>query len=206
MKNHQKALSHFKKVDSKLHSEILRVSPLKFSKRKRSRFETLVESIISQQLSVKASDTIFKRFVALFPLGRFPTAEQILEIEDARLRQAGLSFQKISYLKDLSAKVLSKELKLRNLHRLSDEKVIVELVKVKGIGRWTAEMFLMFNLEREDVFSFGDLGLQNAIKKIYRLKSKPTQKQMEKIVKLWAPYKTIASRYLWKSLDNEPLN
>ncbi len=98
---------------------------------------------------------------------------------------------------------MAKQLRLQSLHKLENEEVIIELTKVKGIGRWTAEMFLMFNLQREDVFSHGDLGLRNAIIKLYKFKSPPSEKQIEKIVSKWSPHRTVASRYLWKSLDNE---
>lgn len=175
---------------------------------KPSRFKTLVESIVSQQLSVKASDTIFKRFVDLFVRAEaiktargFPTPAQVLKMSNAILRSAGLSGSKVKYIKDLAKKVHQKEVYLHRLHKMSDEEVIEHLVQVKGIGRWTGEMFLMFSLERPDVFSYGDLGLRNAIIKLYRFKKPPTSKQIEKIVQKWTPHRTLASRYLWKSLE-----
>lgn len=192
---------HLSKVDTKL-GELIKVVNLPVQRKsRRTHFEALVEAIVSQQLSVKAADTIFFRFVALF--GKFPKPEQILKMKDSKLREVGLSYQKISYIKDLATKVLSKDLKLNTLSRLDNEAVINELVKVKGIGRWTAEMFLMFSLLRPDVFSSGDLGLRNAIIKLYKLKKPPTEKQLERITKKWSPHRTTASRYLWKSLNNE---
>ncbi len=122
---------------------------------------------------------------------------------DAKLRSVGLSTAKVKYIKDLAVKVQKKEVLLYKLEKMSDEEVIEHLVQVKGIGRWTGEMFLMFALQRPDVFSHGDLGLRNAIQKLYKFKKAPTQKQIEKIVSKWSPHRTLASRYLWKSLDNE---
>ncbi|MDQ3018313.1 MAG: DNA-3-methyladenine glycosylase [bacterium] len=168
---------------------------------RRSRFEGLVEAIVSQQLSVKAADTIFERFTQLFPGKNFPTPEEVANTSIAKLRSVGLSGSKATYILDLAQKVSSKELKLQSLHRLEDEAVIEELVKIKGIGRWTAEMFLMSSLNRPDLFSHGDLGLRNAIAKWYGFKKPLTQKQIEKIVQKWSPHRTLASRYLWKSLD-----
>jgi DNA-3-methyladenine glycosylase II len=174
----------------------------------KNHFRSLVESIVSQQLSVKASDTIFNRFVDLFVKSgaiktarSFPTPEQVLKMSDAKLRKVGLSGSKVKYIKDLAKKVHQKEVQLHRLHKMSDEEVIEHLVQVKGIGRWTGEMFLMFSLARPDIFSHGDLGLRNAIQKLYGFKKAPTIKQIEKIAQKWSPYKTLASRYLWKSLD-----
>ncbi len=176
----------------------------------KNHFRSLVESIVSQQLSVKASDTIFARFLDLFVQSgvirtarSFPNPEQILKMSDAKLRKVGLSGSKVKYIKDLAKKVHQKEVQLNRLNKMEDEEVIEHLVQVKGIGRWTGEMFLMFSLARPDIFSHGDLGLRNAIQKLYRFKQPPTTKQIEKIVKKWAPYRTLASRYLWKSLNNE---
>ncbi len=201
----KKAIKHFKKHDPILHEFAKTYGELEMRKNKRNHFEALVEAIVSQQLSVKASDTIFKRFVALFPDKKFPKPEEILQMPFSKIRSAGISEAKAKYILDLSEKVFKKELKLTSLDKLDSEQVIAELTKVKGIGRWTAEMFLMFSLLREDVFSQGDLGLRNAIKKLYKLKSHPTEKQLNSLFKKWSPYKTYAARYLWKSLDNEPL-
>ncbi|QQS22814.1 DNA-3-methyladenine glycosylase 2 family protein [bacterium] len=173
-------------------------------KSRRTHLESLVEVIVSQQLSVKAADTIYARFLALFPNKKFPKPEVILRTNDSKMRAAGLSYQKISYIKDVCSKVIAKEVRLNSLNRMTDEEVIAELVKIKGIGRWTAEMFLMFSLMRPDVFSNGDLGLRNAIIKLYKLKKPPTEKQLERITKKWSPHRTTASRYLWKSLNNTP--
>jgi DNA-3-methyladenine glycosylase II len=128
----------------------------------------------------------------------------LINADRTELRGAGLSFQKISYLKDLSERVISKEVELTKFGELPSEQIAEELIKVKGIGQWTAEMFLMFSLGRPDVFSFGDLGLQNAIMKSYKLKKKPVVKKMDKLSKKWSPFRTYAAIILWRSLDNEP--
>lgn len=163
-------------------------------------FEALTESIVSQQLSVKAADTIWKRFIALLPDSEV-TAENVWEVSDQKIRDAGISWSKISYIKDLAKKTMESGILFEQFEIMSDEEIITELVKVKGIGRWTAEMFLMFAMERPDVFSYGDLGLRRAIQKWYRLDHEPTQEEAEKIAQKWQPYRTIASRYLWRSLE-----
>lgn len=163
-------------------------------------FKKLIESIISQQLSEKAADTIFNRFISLFPKSIFPTPQAVLAMDTEKIRKAGISYSKISYIKDLAEKIHNKSLDFTRIHELTDIEVIDYLMKVKGIGRWTAEMFLMFGLGREDIFSYGDLGLRNAIQKLYKLKKHPTTKQAEKISQRWIPYRTWACRYLWASL------
>lgn len=204
---------HLASVDPILGAAIELIKLPAMNKRSANHFRSLVESIVSQQLSVKASDTIFKRFVELFQkkslpnsLGKraskkFPTPAQVLKMSDAKLRSVGLSGSKVKYIKDLAKKIHRKEVQLNRLHKMTDEAVIEHLVQVKGIGRWTGEMFLMFSLARPDIFSHGDLGLRNAIKKLYGFKKPPTTKQIEKIVAKWSPYRTLASRYLWRSLD-----
>lgn len=163
-------------------------------------FSELCEIIINQQLSDKAAATIFARFKKLFPKEKI-IPQVLLKLSDEKIRSCGTSNAKVSFLKDLAEKVLAEDLRFDGLDKLSDEKVITELIKVKGIGPWTAEMFLMFTLGREDVFSHGDLGLRNAIKKLYKFKKDPTKKQIEKIVNKWKPYRTYACRILWKSLE-----
>ncbi len=207
----QKAEKHLALVDPVMGQLITKIKLTERKAKSQARhFETLVESIVSQQLSVKASDTIFARFKKLFLLSsrakgraRFPKPEQILKMSDLKLRSAGLSNSKVKYIKDLAKKVHQKEVLLGKLKDMSDEEVIEHLIQVKGIGRWTGEMFLMFSLARPDVFSHGDFGLRNAIQKLYGRKRPLTQKQIEKIVAKWSPHRTLASRYLWKSLDNE---
>ncbi len=165
-------------------------------------FESIVESIVSQQLSVKAADTIYKRFLMLYG-GKFPTSEEILATDDEKIRACGISRPKIKYIKGLAEMVDRNEIDLDSLAESSDQEVIEKLVTVKGIGQWTAEMLLIFDLRRPDVFSYGDLGLRNAIAKVYEI-DRDDLVSMEKIVTPWSPYRSLAARYLWKSLDNLP--
>jgi len=200
----KKIIAHFKKTDPVLHKVLEKVyaihGPKLFSLNKRELlFDELVESIVSQQLSIKASDSIYKRIIDLMP-GKILNPQNLLKIKDENLRKAGLSFGKIKYLKDLSSKVKNGELKLESLDEMENEEVIKELTKVKGIGRWTAEMFLMFALARPDIFSHGDLGLKNAVKKIYGFDEYKIE-VVEGIVIRWSPYRTIAAKILWRSLE-----
>lgn len=200
----KKIFAHFKAADPKLYKVLEKVYALHgdeiFDLRKHDfLFDRLVESIISQQLSVRVADVIYERVLNLMP-GKKLTPVGILKNKDEDLRKCGLSYGKIKYLKDLSEKVKSGELNLDNLENLENEEVIKELTKVKGIGRWTAEMFLMFALGRPDIFSHGDLGLKNAIKKIYGF-SEYKEEVVEEIIVKWSPYRTIAARILWKSLE-----
>ncbi len=161
----------------------------------------LIESVISQQLSIKASDTIFARFVGLFPDGEFPTAEEILHMNDETIRSAGLSFAKVSYVKSIANAFVSDLVDIEKIRKQSDEEVIQELTQIKGIGRWTAEMILIFTLKRSDIFSIGDLGLRNAITKLYSISDR---KEMLKLSENWKPYRSTACWYLWRSLENTP--
>jgi DNA-3-methyladenine glycosylase II len=160
----------------------------------------LVGAIVSQQLSTKAAATIFGRFVALFPDSEIPGPEAITAHSDAVLRSVGLSGQKVSYLRDLSARLIDGRLQLGELESLPDEQVIERLVAVKGFGRWTAEMFLMFRLHRPDVLPAGDLGIVVAIQRLYRLRKRPDPKRVLKIGEVWKPYRSVASWYLWQTL------
>lgn len=196
-------ISHFKKSDPVFYEVLILVHKVHGDqlfelKKAVNLFETLCESIVSQQLSVKAGDTIYNRILDLLPKRQL-TSENILKLKDQDLRDAGLSWGKVSYIKDLAQKVNSNEVILEKLDQLNEEEAIQELTKIKGIGRWTAEMFLMFALGREDVFSHQDVGLQNAIKKIYKY-DKYDPVVVEEIVIKWSPYRTIAARILWRSL------
>lgn len=165
-----------------------------------SHFGALVRSIVFQQLSGKAAGTIHRRFCALFPGGE-PAPAGVLAASDPELRGAGLSRQKVGYLRDLAAKVESGALPLDHVETLSDAELIEHLVQVKGIGRWTAQMFLMFRLGRPDVLPELDLGIQNAIRRAYRRRVvKP--KDVQRIGARWSPYASVACWYLWRSLDN----
>ena len=165
-----------------------------------SHFSALVRSIVFQQLSGKAAGTIHTRFCALFP-DCVPTPERLLALAEADMRSAGLSRQKIGYLRDLAARVHSGALPLDHVEALGDEELITHLVQVKGIGRWTAQMFLMFRLARPDVLPELDLGIQNAIKRAYR-KRQVKPKDVLRIGAKWSPYASVACWYLWRSLDN----
>jgi DNA-3-methyladenine glycosylase II len=168
-------------------------------------YGALLRAIVGQQLSVSAARAIYGRVLERFA-GRTPTPEQILAEEPEELRAAGgLSRAKVSYLRSLAEHVISGELELERLEELPDEQVLDELVAVKGVGMWTAQMFLMFQLERPDVLPVGDLGIRRAIERAYGLDELPDPATMEKIAERWRPHRTLASRYLWRSLENEPV-
>jgi DNA-3-methyladenine glycosylase II len=169
-------------------------------RQRKDHLSALVGSIVSQQLSTKAAATIFGRFVALFPDGHIQSAEAIAALDDRQLRGVGLSGQKVGYLRDLCARIGDGRLQLDELELLNDELVIERLTAVKGFGRWTAEMFLMFRLHRPDVLPAGDLGIVVAIQRLYRLRKRPDPKRVLKIGDAWRPYRSVASWYLWQSL------
>lgn len=192
-------IKHFQTVDPVLagvlsHMEFPEVTPHD------DHFQELCDVIISQQLSSKAAATIFARFENLFPKKNI-TPEKLLKLSDAEIRAVGTSGSKTVFLKNLARAVVEKEIILEDLPRMTNEEIIAALTKLKGIGPWSADMFLMFSLGREDVFSYGDLGLRRAIQKLYNFKSEPTQKQVEKLSGRWSPYRTYAARILWKSLE-----
>jgi DNA-3-methyladenine glycosylase II len=201
MASSDRATAHLRRSDPVL-GAVIKKRKLSPQKRRTNHFRSLVVAIVNQQLSGKAADTILGRFEALFPGKKFPLPEDVLKMPVPKMRKAGLSKMKVSFLKDLSRAIIKGSVDFKKMRKLSDEEVIEHLTSVKGIGRWTAEMFLMFSLNREDVFSYGDLGLRNAIKKLYKLRAHPTKAQAEKISLKWKPYRTLASRYLWASLDN----
>ena len=167
-------------------------------------FFTLLDAIASQQLSSRAAATIVGRIRALLPEGEPPAPDAILALPDEALRQAGLSWKKVSYVKDLSQRVHSGELDLAHIAQMDDEEIIKALVAVKGIGRWTAEMFLIFSLARPDVLAVDDYGIQVAMKRLYNLDDLPKPAIMREIAEAWKPYRSYASLYLWRSLDNSP--
>ncbi len=195
------ALSHFRIVDPILFSVAQTIILEEHASRSPNRyFVSLCSEIIGQQLSGRVADVLFDRFEKLFPK-RNVTPKRVLATSEAALRATGMSWSKTRFIKDLARHIITHSVSLPSLDALSDAEVIATLTRVKGIGPWTAEMFLMFTLGREDVFSYGDLGLKKAIKKLYGFKKDPTLKQMEKIVNKWKPYRTYAARILWKSLD-----
>ena len=172
--------------------------PHEFEDRSELLYEELVESIIGQQLSGKAADTIFKRFLALFN-NKFPTPEKLMKTSDEKLRSAGMSYSKASYVKNIAKAFADGTLDIKILKKMSDVEVKKELTKIKGVGNWTAEMTLIFTLKREDVFSIGDAGLRRAIKKLYNIEK---EKDILKLSETWKPKRSYACWYLWRSLEN----
>lgn len=163
-------------------------------------FQSLAESIIYQQLSGKAAGTILKRFIALFP-GKFPTPGQVLKTKTEKLRSAGLSGQKARYLKDLALKFTDGTIAPKKFSTMTDVEIIEHVTAVKGIGEWTAHMFLMFMLARPDVLPTGDLGIQKGFQKLFNLKKLPSPKEMQKLAEGWTGHRTVACMYLWRLVD-----
>jgi DNA-3-methyladenine glycosylase II len=194
----RKAIKHLKNSDPVLAGVIERVGGCRMEFGP-PEFHSLAEAIVYQQLNGKAAVTIFKRFAAL--AGDPVTPAGILKLTDAQMRSVGLSKQKTSYLKDMAQRAARGELDFARLPELSDEEVVEHLTQVKGVGVWTAHMFLMFTLRRPNVLPTGDYGIQMAMKKHYRKRKLPKPAQMEKIAKPWEPYRSVACWYLWKSLD-----
>jgi DNA-3-methyladenine glycosylase II len=194
----RKAIHHLRKSDPVLSVIIKSVGSYKMNYDDPA-FASLAEAIVYQQLHGKAAATIFKRLTDLTGLPLTP--QGILKLSEEQMRGAGLSKQKLSYLRDLAAKAASGEVDFAKLPDLPDDEVIKELTKIKGIGVWTAQMFLMFSLRRPNVLPTGDLGIQMAIRKHYRKRKLPKPAQMEKIAKCWEPYRSVACWYLWRSLD-----
>jgi DNA-3-methyladenine glycosylase II len=194
----RKAVNHLKRSDPVLRAIIERVGPCRMEFGP-AEFSSLAEAVVYQQLNGKAAVTIFNRFADV--AGRPITPEGILKLSDAQLRSVGLSRQKSAYLKDLAGKTASGVLDFSRLPELSDEEVIKHLTQVKGIGVWTAHMFLMFSLRRPNVLPTGDYGVQMAVKKHYRKRKLPKPKDMEKIARAWEPYRSVACWYMWRSLD-----
>ena len=200
--SHRAALAHLRRVDPVFGAIIARVgTPPPPARRSGTHYDALVRAIVYQQLSGKAAGTIHRRFCALYPKTR-PRAELVLRTPDEAMRGAGLSRQKLGYLRDLSTRVADKSLPLAHLGRLSDDAIIEHLIQVKGIGRWTAQMFLMFRLGRPDVLPELDLGIQNAMRRAYGLDARPSPKDVLRLGERWRPYATTASWYMWRSLEN----
>jgi len=202
---YEKARRLLMRRDPVLGAAIKTIGPCGLADRQRKDHLTaLVGAIVGQQLSTKAAATIFGRVVALFPENAITNAAAIVVLDDAVLRGVGLSRQKVSYLRDLCASIGDGRLQLDELERLPDEEVIERLTRVKGLGRWTAEMFLMFRLHRPDVLPVGDLGIVNAVQKLYRLRKRPDPKRLVKMGEAWRPYRSVACWYLWQTLRNTP--
>jgi DNA-3-methyladenine glycosylase II len=202
------AIAHLSAADPVLARLIVAVGPLPDPRDGRpdpdDHYGALVRAIVGQQLSVLAARAIYGRLTARFG-GRPPTPAEILADDPESLRAAaGLSRAKVGFLRSLGEHVISGELELERLNELADDDVIAELVAVKGLGTWSAHMFLMFQLERPDVLAVGDLGIRRAIERAYALEALPTPEEIERLAEPWRPYRTLACRYLWRSLQNEP--
>jgi len=190
---------------------IERIGPMSIAERRRRRGQTpddaygaLLRAVVGQQLSTKAARTIYERVIALFD-GEDPSPERLIAADEKALRGAGLSGRKVEYLRDLAAHVISGELELDRFDQLSDDEVIAELTAVRGLGRWTAEMFLMFHLGRPDVVSGGDLGIRRAIQIEYGMAVMPTADEVVERAEPWRPHRTLACVYLWESLAAVPV-
>lgn len=196
----QQLVSFFKQADPRIAEIMLEIGPLSDPKQD-SAFTTLVSAIISQQLSVKAAKTIHDRFIEL--LAGQVEPERLLLLDDVEMRSAGISGQKQKYLKSLAEHFVTEKAIYNNLDQLNDEEVIEQLTRIVGIGRWTAEMYLMFNLKRPNVFPLDDLGIRQNMERIYGItpSKKPNRKEYEEIASRWSPHRTIACRYLWASKD-----
>ena len=194
----RKAINHLTKADPILRAIIERVGPycIEYGP---PEFHSLAESIVYQQLNGKAAFTIFKRFATL--AGDPVTPKGILKLTEPQMRSVGLSKQKSSYLRDMAERATRGELDFTKLHELSDDEVIKHLTQVKGVGTWTAQMFLVFTLRRPNVLPTGDYGIQMAIKKHYKKRKLPKPTSIEKLAKPWEPYRSVACWYLWRSLD-----
>ena len=191
--NHLKKDRRLSKVIDKIGNYEIKIT--------RNRYESLVEAIITQQLSGSAAKSISTRFRSLYNT-RFPKPIDVTNTPNSKLRKTGLSKMKVDYIKEISKKIVSKELQLEKLPKLSDDEIVEELTKIRGVGKWTAEMFLIFTLGRMDVLPIGDLGLKKGIQKLHSLNELPSDEKMLKIAEKWRPYRTVATWYLWKSLKN----
>jgi DNA-3-methyladenine glycosylase II len=197
-----KAINHLKRSDPVMAAIIKRIGPYRIEYGP-PEFHSLAEAIIYQQLNGRAALTIFNRFAAL--AGNPLTPAGILKLTNEQMRSVGLSKQKSSYLRDMAVRAASGELDFSRLPQLSDEEVIKHLTQVKGVGVWTAQMFLMFTLKRPNVLPTGDFGVQMAMKKHYNKRKMPKPAQMEKIARCWEPYRSIACWYLWRSMDTKTM-
>ena len=198
--NYKIALRHLSNADKRIEKLIDKFGPPNFNLMN-NYYESLIRSIVYQQLSGKAASIIYERFLDLFVFDIYPEPKDILAVSIETLRSSGLSYQKVNYIRDLSEKWQDGTMNLMYIDSMTDEEISSELIKVKGIGQWTADMFLMFTLGRPDVFPFGDLGIQKGVMIFTNMNRLPTQKEMERKTKKWQPYRTVAAWYLWKLVD-----
>lgn len=173
------------------------------TQKKWSYFQVLVEAILYQRVSMKAGATVYGRFKDLFGKKRFPSPEDVMNIPDSQLRSIGLGGQKASYVKDLALKIQTKTVQVDRLHAKTDDEIIEALTQVRGVGRWTVEMFLMFRLGRLDVLPVNDLGLQKGIQKAYGFKGLPHPKSVARVAARWKPYRSIGTWYIWRHVTGE---
>jgi len=201
------AIAHLKRQDKALGRAISRLPRFPgfpdADSRRRSHFESLARAIVYQQLAGKAAATIFGRVVALTPGPRFPNAEALLALDEGALRGAGLSANKLRALRDLAERVTDGRLPLSRLSRLGDEEIVAALTEVRGVGVWTAQMFLMFKLGRLDVMPAADLGVQDGVRLLYGLKERPKPAAVEEVGERWRPYRSVASWYCWRVVEAE---
>ena len=200
----KKAAEYLSAHDKKLAPVIAASGPCRIAPHT-DHYGELVSNIVGQQLSTKAAHTIWQRVLGLFN-GKMPTPEQLLKVNDQKLRDAGLSWAKVRYVKDLAQHILDGRLDIERVATMPNEQLIEQLTAIKGIGEWSAHMFMMFGLGRLDVLPVGDLGIRKAVQKLYGLKELPTSEQIITVAgkNSWHPYESIASWYLWQSLDNNP--
>lgn len=203
MKDLDEAIRHLSMVDPVMRRLIREVGPCTLKPRiRRSPFESLARAIAYQQLHDKAAERILGRFIALFPGGRFPSPKAVLEMSEEAIRATGFSRSKIAALRDLAAKTLDGTVPAgREIRRLDDETIVERLIEVRGIGRWTVEMLLMFHLGRPDVLPVGDFGVRNGFRIAYGRRAMPTPKAVLRYGGRWKPYRTVASWYLWRAAD-----
>lgn len=194
-------IKHLKKNDRTMGRIIERVGPYSF-KLDTNYYDSILEAILAQQLAWSAARVIIGRFKGLYG-GRFPTPKEYLSTSAGKLRKVGISPQKYSYIKDLCERLEKGSLKLEKLDRMHDEEIITMLDEVRGIGRWTAEMFLIFSMGRSNVLPVDDLGIRKALQREYRLRRLPERKDFERISKNWHPYRSVATLYLWRSADQK---
>jgi DNA-3-methyladenine glycosylase II len=198
---HRRAISHLRACDPALAAIIDRVGPYRLVLRKDgTHFDYVVRCIIGQQLSGKAAQTIYQRLLELYG-GRRPAPAELLKTRDGDLRAVGLSGRKVEYVKELAARAHGREIAIERLHEMADEEVMETLVRVRGIGRWTAQMVLMFRLGRADILPELDLGVQKAAQRLFRMRKLPTPEKLRRMGAKWAPYRTYAAWYLWRSLE-----
>ncbi len=193
------AVAHLKRVDPVLGDVIDRVGPYLIPRRP-ERFPALVRAIIFQQLAGRAAQAIHDRFVKAVGGNRFPTPALVLAASDETLRAAGLSRGKMAYIRDLAGHVRDRTLNFHRFSGMDDDAIIADLTRVRGIGRWTAEMFLMFNLHRPDVFPVDDLGVRNAVARLYAMSAPPPPRELREFGERWRPYRSVAAWYLWQSM------